>query len=756
MDHDDEFLDIGHPLFGPEALSAPLVRRAWAACVEDARFSVIGLRRIDGARAADAIIVDCRNDRVPSKNARGIRYVERLALVFWMDPEQAPEVRALRKSFPATEHQNSVKQGDPAWLCVYFEPWVAVARSWTGRRFLERIIVWLGDVAAGELHRADQPVEQFYFTSPWELVLPETVREKGVPEDQILEVRVATPASRQKGLMTSRLLSRSAPASGAVVSSVVVEIAPVVSGAIQQPPLTLGELASQLERRGSGLLQPLVKSLDRLAEVKGVGAQENELGLLILRVPVKRRAEGPVEVSQITAFVVEKGLGAVGAALGIFRHDAGKKRFYRAVALGSVEPVYGDSWRTLDIDQLATLEALDRSLARRLTDVSPTSADFPGTLIGAGSLGSALGEIWAREAWGTWTILEPDLLKPHNVPRHRGVREEIGLPKAIAVARRMDAGAPEDSVPTKAIPEDALSQKTEVQGAIAQAALIVDASTTLHVPRILSRTETAARCSSVFFTPSGQSAVILVEDSERKVRLDALEAQYYRAILRTDWGAGHLAGHRAREFWIGAGCREITTLLSPELVSQHAGLLARRLRKLRDEPGAAIGVWDHDDANGAVTAHPVPIASSIVVTLHEWTIRWDEEIRTRVRRLRADALPRETGGVLIGFVDQIDRVIQLVDALPAPADSVEAPGAFERGLTGVAADLANIGDRTAGIVGYIGEWHSHPDGVASSPSRADYSQLIFLAHHLRDEGLPALILIVGEMIEGFAVGEAAD
>jgi hypothetical protein len=52
--------------------------------------------------------------------------------------------------------------------------------------------------------------------------------------------------------------------------------------------------------------------------------------------------------------------------------------------------------------------------------------------------------------------------------------------------------------------------------------------------------------------------------------------------------------------------------------------------------------------------------------------------------------------------------------------------------------------RTAGIVGYIGEWHSHPRGHSATPSREDLVQLAEISFGMHDDGLPAIQLIVGE------------
>ena len=52
--------------------------------------------------------------------------------------------------------------------------------------------------------------------------------------------------------------------------------------------------------------------------------------------------------------------------------------------------------------------------------------------------------------------------------------------------------------------------------------------------------------------------------------------------------------------------------------------------------------------------------------------------------------------------------------------------------------------RTAGIVAYIGEWHSHPRDHSATPSRDDLVQLAEISFGMHEDGLPAIQLIVGE------------
>ena len=90
------------------------------------------------------------------------------------------------------------------------------------------------------------------------------------------------------------------------------------------------------------------------------------------------------------------------------------------------------------------------------------------------------------------------------------------------------------------------------------------------------------------------------------------------------------------------------------------------------------------------------------------------------------------------------NAVVVVDALPAPRDSKASSGSFERGLDGVTEASIEAGRRTAGIVGYIGEWHSHPEGYSTAPSGDDKYQLAYLTLGLSLEGLAAVMLIVGD------------
>ena len=197
---------LGQVLSGlaPEQLAHAQSRQMLAACHRHPAFSVVELRKISNPSdvskpAIDGIVVDCCDGTVPSRNLIGIHNKERLLLLHGPGLVTPHEVRALRTGFPATAHQNSIFNGEPTSLCLYFEPWSAVERTWTPEKHLQRILWWLRETSAGTLHRTDQPLERLHFVSPYQIVLPADFNERVARRTEVLHLACAR--SRDKGTM---------------------------------------------------------------------------------------------------------------------------------------------------------------------------------------------------------------------------------------------------------------------------------------------------------------------------------------------------------------------------------------------------------------------------------------------------------------------------------------------------------------------------------------------------------------------------
>jgi proteasome lid subunit RPN8/RPN11 len=113
-------------------------------------------------------------------------------------------------------------------------------------------------------------------------------------------------------------------------------------------------------------------------------------------------------------------------------------------------------------------------------------------------------------------------------------------------------------------------------------------------------------------------------------------------------------------------------------------------------------------------------------------------VLAEVRAAAGAALPRETGGLLLGWWDTRDaaeviivrHAIEVPDRRATPASWVRRPRAAQAELSRALADLGHP------LLGYVGDWHSHPE--AHTASRRDRASL--LSTSLQYEH-PVLLLI---------------
>lgn len=700
-------------------------------------FTLLQVLRSAGENGLEYLIVDIDCHSVPGRNPHGIQCPERAALVVPPDPSRLVEVLMLRKGFPLLMHQNQPGEDQPANLCLYFESPVSVFRTWTPQRFLQRIIWWLEKSAKDELHPADQPVEGLFFASRYELVLPWNYHELREDKNQRLIAVLGDKRPDQGITCFMEAIPVGAMAPVPPLTHIALTLPTIIHGTVEPDPVTLGDLADLLSRRGIDLLASLRSEIQSSISHDGVPlARDSKLTVVLLNIPIRHHADETVIAIQSRAFLLLSGGCKLGESMGaLFLHEG--KYFNAQGVIGGVSK---DEWRTHDVWPMAVLRFNDSAAARRQSGISDDGPQ--GVLIGAGSLGSSLLNLWGRSGWGKWAVVDKDHIKPHNLTRHTGYAQHVGVMKADVVSGLHAALSKGANVVT-AINADACAFNSEpVASALTSATLVIDASTTLEYPRAISKQDAAPRHVSVFITPNGNAAVMLAEDAARKNRLRTLEAQYYRALIEHDWGGNHLEG--AKTFWSGASCRDISFVLPYARIQGHASTLAEQIPMAWQDKSALIRVWQRDPATGSVLLYNVPVRDEHSIPFGRFQLHMDEGVEQGLRELRRKALPNETGGVLLGYFDLNIQTVVIVAALPAPPDSKGSRGGFERGTEGLRERIAEVARRTAGIVGYVGEWHSHPRGHSAQPSTDDLTQLAHLAKQMASEGLPAVQLIVGE------------
>lgn len=153
-----------------------------------------------------------------------------------------------------------------------------------------------------------------------------------------------------------------------------------------------------------------------------------------------------------------------------------------------------------------------------------------------------------------------------------------------------------------------------------------------------------------------------------------------------------------------------------------------------DDGAAATTVAWHDDLVGQDRAggYQVRVSANAVATMRS-------EVR-RGRRLRGHRV--ETGGTLVGQIDDAARCIWIDRASGPPPDSVLSEAFFDHGTAGVSDFLDHHRSRTGGLTTYVGMWHSHPYGRAA-PSTLDIQAMDDMVAPFAGAPRRGLVLILG-------------
>jgi integrative and conjugative element protein (TIGR02256 family) len=363
-----------------------------------------------------------------------------------------------------------------------------------------------------------------------------------------------------------------------------------------------------------------------------------------------------------------------------------------------------------------------------------------------GALGSLIANLLARSGYGRWSLVDGDVLLPHNLARHALVHSLVGMGKADAMKMHLDATLAEPIV-EGALFADVLNageKEDDVNRVLKTADAILDFSASVPVARKLALAASAqGRRASAFMNPSGSSSILLCEDSQRLTRLDSLEMQYYRAILSRTELADHF-GIAPGSIRYATSCRDVSSTLPAHQVALHAALTSAAIKKALSSEGACIRVWIADEED-AVQSLQIPPEAMIERQIGDWKLVTDRGFLDKLNLLRSAGLPEETGGVLLGTWDLVHRIVYVADTIPAPPDSMKRVTSFIRGCEGLLDKVTHAGRATSGMLQYVGEWHSHPNGFGTAPSGDDRKVFEWITEKTTEDGYQPVMAIVGEL-----------
>lgn len=401
---------------------------------------------------------------------------------------------------------------------------------------------------------------------------------------------------------------------------------------------------------------------------------------------------------------------------------------------------------------------------RTAKDISsqPPDVDLGKLLfLGCGAVGSKLILHLARSGQGRMTLVDNDVVSPHNLVRYGLTNEALGVPKAEAMKKSVEGiFYADDTTEVEVVLSSALDVlHGDRRITLRSHSWLIDATASSMVLNALAQANlpeglTCCRCE---IADEGRLGFLSVEGAERNPRVDDLWALIFDRAVEDDGLSRWLHSNRERrertlgpvleEIDVGISCSSETMRLADEDVSLHAAAFSRGFRKSAMEGKSEVGsvqIGRLDAGEGfTTTIERFPVLPMTVLEARgdpAWQVRLKAGLEREINNLLRTAGPDETGGFLIGMADFKAKVVHVTRILPAPPDSAGGPNKFVRGVEHAPDELTEIRERTGGILGYVGEWHSHPRG-GSRLSPQDEKTVDDLRSDLGHVPLPAVVVI---------------
>ena len=673
----------------------------------------------------------------PQDPAYRIHREERVCVLFAPGDRRGPCVLVLREDFPDTPHQCSVPDGFPPCICVDDRPWIDARPTWSSRELVQRIRRWFERAGMDELHDVGQPMDPFFVGSQDQVIVPWLAFSAQGGSGEFVGVR------KREGLPVVAVASEggSYPEGAYPMHFHFCKASGARMARVRTFPRTLAGLVFELGALGIDLPRELG---DRIKKWSSDDARRRTIlaakVVVVADIPTVDPASGELSGRDHYGFSIEDRIGDVGVALGLLmRTESGPSPDTFVPSLSLRRDADQDLLARIAVVPVRVYREFDPAFAAILSGRAP-AADDAIVLIGTGAIGSMVAEPLVREGRSKWTLVDADVLLPHNLARHTLTNASVGDFKTVGLAARLHDIS--KGICCRTMEVDVLGPLAVANGlteAAQTAAIVVDASASVPVGRFVSDLHGSSRRASIFFNPAGDDAVLLVEDRNRSVDLRSLEAAYYSALLERPDLAAHLTKSAHRIPYAGA-CREVTSRIPAWRVQALSGLVAGALSAAMDDGSSNVVVWRSDD-DGSLRCLRIQVPSPSSYRVGGWTIMVPETLEATMMRLRAERLPSETGGVLLGVVDGTIKRIDVVAALPQPRGSVAGPHFFDRGITGLEDEVRAAVASTLDQVRYVGEWHSHPEGTTSDPSVKDVDQIGTFAEILDEDSCPMLMVI---------------
>lgn len=639
---------------------------------------------------------------------------EPIAIKCHKSDNRIPEVFALRKDFPlGLPHSNAVPFDHPVSLCVSDVPFQDLRTNFSAFSFIELIRRWFSKNAIGELHEKDRPLEVFFDSEeityfPFN---PQT-------NNNYYFVRY-TPKTNLSSVV-EEVSERDAN-----YCLLLVPVSVNIAGYVHRIPKKLGDFKDMQVSSGIPFIDAIFNAISNSPRLRRCYLPLM-LGLIM---PMSRQAGQQYEDINLFSLRLQTSSGDIFKKYNEFRKPSFDK------FLDDLDVHISFLVNSVSVDRLGACSGCDSSI----NEV---------TFLGTGALGSQILDHFVRRGQAKILhLVDSDIMFPHNEGRHTLDVSDVMNYKVKALKDKYQGI---EGLKLYTYPEDFLrcSEQTTSR-VLTDAELVIDASTSVGVERhlALDLDKYPTRKCTTFLNPKGTDVVMLMEDKERHHRLDLLEMDYYRAVIKESYLDNHLAVSEKQRTNIFS-CRAESVVMDFDNVAVLASIVSSQIPRCSAQADAQLIVWQMDAAQGMVVRHDLNQSNwqtyktdAVTVMVSDAVI--NEMIHQREQKLQ-DNPPVETGGTLLGTYDKDRNLIYVVYMIPAPDDSVEAGTSYIRGVDGLFEEVESIKKRTGHQIVYLGEWHSHPHHCSNAPSAYDQTLFDTMSTEMSNSDYPFVMGILGD------------
>jgi integrative and conjugative element protein (TIGR02256 family) len=507
-------------------------------------------------------------------------------------------------------------------------------------------------------------------------------------------------------------------------------------------PKTARLLAAGLEESGmrtEEILSALTRGaiINRYIESqRSSGAVAGFPNLVLLGTP-SRRGEGDHRLAHISAWKLDDFGEKIAGLLAQVQYGAASKLKPEVVELAH-------AWlASADVLWMSVQEA--RSEVTRRRDGGTAASWLLGKrvlILGAGALGAPVAEHCVRAGVGSLTVADNGIVTPGILVRQPYSDQDIGNYKAKALAERLNHIRP-DLVVTDDVGDivDLFSGETTnapTYDLIIDATADVGVRTTIEVARLRHRADWPPLVTMIIGHEATRGIVGVSARNATGGGSDLLR----RVAIRARGSAGAAWRDIAEDFFPNSartdmffpepGCSSPTfvgsSIQANALSSQLFNLALESLSLAERDPSAPpmyaaairlTGATGRQGVDAFTWENDLVLSdakSGFEIRLSRAALNEMRAEARRGARTRGELI--ETGGMLLGAIDESTRVAYLDVAAGPPPDSALSSIYFDHGTLGTQEIVDRYRSVSAQAISFVGMWHTHPYG-RPRPSETD-------------------------------------